>query len=207
MGAYDVTPQRITPLLTRSGRQFEQAVEKAVGKKLPFTSYAAKEGGDGNRPDNNTEVADVARRLKPGQVIVLSQPRLQVELDGWLIRGDVDLLRLERNADGVLGALIADMKSSTAVKVDHRLQVAFYHLMLDRLFKKEGIACSSISAGILFRGPADAPPDDPEYASPREAASKWFELKDTLLELVDDPDAYLQSVQDLVPTFSTGLER
>src|SRR5579885_3134769 len=121
MGAYDVTPQRITPLLTRSGRQFEQAIENAVGKKLPLVAYAAKEGGDGNRLDNNTEVADVARGLKPGQVAVLSQPRLQVELEGWLIRGDVDLLRLEREAGGALGALIADMKSTTAVKVDHRL--------------------------------------------------------------------------------------
>ncbi len=198
MGAYDVTPQRITPLLTRSGRQFEQAIENAVGKKLPLVAYAAKEGGDGNRLDNNTEVADVARGLKPGQVAVLSQPRLQVELEGWLIRGDVDLLRLEREAGGALGALIADMKSTTAVKVDHRLQVAFYHLMLDRLFKQEGIACSSIRTGILFRGPADAPSDDPELTTLREAALKWFELTDVLLELVDDPDAYLQSVRDLV---------
>jgi hypothetical protein len=190
MTAYDVTPQRITPLLTRSGRQFEQTVEQAVGKMLPFTANAAKEGGDGNRPDNNTEVADVARRLKLGQVVVLSQPRLQVELEEWLIRGDVDLLRLERDADGALCALIADMKSTTAVKVDHRLQVAFYHLMLDRLFEREGIACSSIRTDILFRGPADAPSDDPEFAKLREAARVWFELKDTLLELVDDPDAY-----------------
>jgi hypothetical protein len=207
MDAYDVTPQRITPLLTRSGREFERAVEQAVGKQLPFVAYAAKEGGDGNRPDNNAEVADVARRLKPGQVVVLSQPRLHVELEGWLIRGDVDLLRLERHAGGALHALIADMKSTTAVKVDHRLQVAFYHLMLARLFQKEGIACNSIRTGILFRGPADAPPDDPELGSLREAAREWFGLEDTLLELVDDPDAYLQSVRDLVTGADSAARR
>lgn len=111
MESYDVTMQRITPLLTRSGRQFEQEVEQAVGKKLPFIAYAAKEGGYGNRSDNNADVADVARRLKPGQVVVLSQPRLQVELEGWLIRGDVDLLHLERYADGALHALIAASNS------------------------------------------------------------------------------------------------
>jgi hypothetical protein len=61
-----------------------------------------------------------------------------VELAGWLLRGDLDLLRLERQADGTLLVLIGDMKSTVKVKVEHRLQVTFFRLMLERLFKAEG---------------------------------------------------------------------
>src|SRR5262249_34930862 len=69
---------------------------------------------------------------------------------------------------------------------------------LDRLVQEQGIPSGSIRTGILFRGPADAPDDDEELRPLRDAAREWFGLKDTLLELVDDPDAYLQSVRDLV---------
>jgi hypothetical protein len=58
-------------------------------------------------------------------VLFLFQPRLQVTIGDWRLRGDVDILRLERDNDGALHVLIADMKSSTSAKVEHRLQVAF----------------------------------------------------------------------------------
>src|SRR5262249_25627789 len=63
------------------------------------------------------------------------QARLNVELAGWLLRGDVDLVRLERQADGSLLVLIGEMKSTVEVKVEHRLLVAFYRLRLERLVK------------------------------------------------------------------------
>jgi hypothetical protein len=198
MDAYDAVPQRITPLLTLSGREFEKAIEEEVGSRFRFVHYADKEAEAGNRPENNREVADEARRLRPGEAVVLFQPRLQVELDGWLIRGDADLLRLERHADDSLAALIADMKSTTSVKVEHRLQVAFYHLMLEQLLKDAGVACQKIGTAVLFRGPADAAPEDEQWRPLREAAREWFGLEKTLLEVVDDPNAYLQAVRDLV---------
>jgi hypothetical protein len=37
-----------------------------------------------------------ARKLKPGQAVLLSQPRLEVELAGRLRRGDLDLVRRGR---------------------------------------------------------------------------------------------------------------
>ena len=140
-----------------------------------------------------------ARSLAPGDTLILFQPRLQVEIDGWLIRGDVDVLRLERRADGRLHALIVDMKSTTQVKVEHRLQVAFYHLMLDRLFKNQGIEGNEIQTGVLFRGPAEATATQMEELQPhRDAARKWLKLDEGLLEIVAEPDAYLQSAADLV---------
>jgi hypothetical protein len=49
-----------------------------------------------DRPVNNDDVIEEASELLPGQVVVLLHPRLQAKIDGWLIWGDLDVLRLER---------------------------------------------------------------------------------------------------------------
>ena len=92
MEDYGVTPQRITPLLSLSGHEFEEEVEKALGKHFRTVHYAARASQDHNRPANNRQVVTEARRLKPGKSVLLFQPRLEVELAGWLLRGDLDLV-------------------------------------------------------------------------------------------------------------------
>jgi hypothetical protein len=199
MEEYGVIPQRITPLLSLSGSEFEEGIEAALGKRFRTVHYAARASQDHNRPHNNREVVSEARKLKASQTVLLFQPRLEAELSGWLLRGDVDLLRLERSGDGTLNALIGDMKSTVEVKVEHRLQVAFYRLMLERVLKDGGISHQPIRTGILFRPPADPTPEDEEEIKPlREAARQIFGLDDALLEVVADPEAYLQSAHDLV---------
>src|SRR5262245_17856010 len=187
MEDYDVTPQRITPLLSLSGHEFEEGIEKALGKHFRTVHYAAKASQAHNRPDNNQEVVTEARKLKPGKTVLLFQPRLEVELAGWLLRGDLDLVRLECQADGTLLVLIGDMKSAVEVKVEHRLQVAFYTLMLGRLLNAEGIAHHSIQMGILFRPPADPTPEEQIELQPlKDAAKKTFDLDDAFLEIIAD---------------------
>src|SRR6516162_852627 len=88
MEDYDVAPQRITPLLSLSGHEFEVGVEKALGKHIRSAHYAARASQAHNRPDNNKEVVNEARKLKAGKALLLFQPRLEVELAGWLLRGD-----------------------------------------------------------------------------------------------------------------------
>lgn len=199
MEDYDVSPQRITPLLSLSGHEFEEGVEKALGSHFRTVHYAARASQDHNRPDNNKEVVTEAHKLKPGKSVLLFQPRLNVELAGWLLRGDLDLVRLERQADGTLSVLIGDMKSTVEVKVEHRLQVAFYRLMLERLFKVEGVAHEPVQMGILFRPPADPTPEEQIELQPlKEAAKQAFGMDHALLEVVAEPQAYVQSVHDLV---------
>src|SRR3954452_4765300 len=65
MDDYGVTPQRISPLLSLSGRSFEEGVEKAVAGRCRSVHYAEKYGQDHNRPANNAEVVAEARGLKP----------------------------------------------------------------------------------------------------------------------------------------------
>src|SRR5262245_44507419 len=199
MREYDVIPQRITPLLSLSGSTFEGGIEADLGKRFRTVQYAAKYSLDHNRPANNSEVVAEARKLAPGQSVLLFQPRLEAELHGWRLRGDVDLLRLERPADGTLQILIGDMKATTEVKVEHRLQVAFYRLMLERLLKDAGLTHLPIQTGILFRPPADPTPEEEEEVRPlRDAARQVFGLGGSLLEVVADADAYVQSAHDLV---------
>jgi hypothetical protein len=199
MAEYGVAPQRVTPLLSLSGHEFEEGTEKVLGSHFRTVHYAAKASQDHNRPANNQEVVREARTLQPGQSVLLFQPRLHVELAGWQLRGDLDLVRLQRQAEGALLVLIGDMKSTVEVKVEHRLQVAFYRLMLERLFEAEGIAHQPVQMGILFRLPPDPTPDEQAELQPlKDAAEQAFGLDDALLEVVADPQAYVQSVHDLV---------
>jgi len=199
MEDYDVIPQRITPLLSLSGHTFEEGIETDLAKRLPTVNYAVKYGKSHNRPENNNEVVQEARKLLPSQAVLLFQPRLEAELGGWRLRGDVDLLRLERTADGTLHVFIGDMKSTVEVKVEHRLQVAFYRLMLERILKDGGISHNTVQTGILYRPPADPTPEDEEEIKPlREAAKQVFGFSGALLEVIADQEAYLQSAHDLV---------
>src|SRR5437899_13096108 len=56
MEDYDVTPQRITPLLSLSGHEFEERIEKALGSHFRNVHFAARASSAHNRPDNNKEV-------------------------------------------------------------------------------------------------------------------------------------------------------
>ena len=100
MEQYDVNPQRITPLLSLSGSTFEEGIEADLGKRFRSVQFAAKYALDHNRPANNAEVVAEAKKLAPGQSVLLFQARLEAELLGWRLRGDVDIMRLERPADG-----------------------------------------------------------------------------------------------------------
>src|SRR6476646_4723519 len=55
MDEYDVIPQRITPLLSLSGSNFEGGIEADLGKRFRTVQYAAKYSLDHNRPANKAE--------------------------------------------------------------------------------------------------------------------------------------------------------
>lgn len=207
---FDVAPQEIPPLLTRAGAEFEARVTQEVSKQYPVRDFAAEAPPPGERQPNNSEVIELAGSLTPESPIVLLQPRLQAEIAGWLITGDVDLLRLERDASGTLRILIADMKSSTTAKVEHRLQVAFYRHILDQLLDNAEVARAPIELAILYRGESAAVAAMsglvPTGAGERPAgvaaqfleAERLFGTTSALLERVPDPEAYLNAVGELV---------
>src|SRR3712207_4264331 len=117
---YGVVPQSIPPLLTRSGEHFEEKVERTVAERFPTVNLSDGIDTPGSRPTDNERVVAHARELAAGETLVLFQPRLLVTLGRWDVRGDIDLLRLARDPVGSLHGLIADVKSATAAKGEHR---------------------------------------------------------------------------------------
>lgn len=207
MTAYGVAPQAIPPILTRAGQAFEARVERAAASYVGASvncRAAALAGDDAfTGPDHNDLLLARARDLPAGAALLLFQPRLRVTIGAWELRGDVDILRLERDGAGELRAMIVDMKSSTAARVEHRLQVAFYHEMLAALCADARLPVAAIATGILYRGPAaGAPAADPAEQARREAqraaAAQLFGVEDAFFERVADPDAYRDEVRALV---------
>lgn len=204
---YGVAAQAIPPILTRAGASFEDAVETRIRAHAPpggaiHCNEAAAHDPRFAVAYHNAVVVDLARTLPSGGLLFLFQPRLQVLVGQWQIRGDVDLLRLERDPDGALHVLIADMKSSTSARVEHRLQVAFYHEMLAALCADAGVLASFRTA-ILYRGPTEGTlPASPEehrlQEEQRAAALALFGVTDALLEFVPAPENYRAEVASLV---------
>jgi len=207
--AEGVSPQAIPPLLTRSGAEFERTVMESVTSSYAprnIRDFAALTRPRTDAAVDNEEVVDLARSLPRGGPLFLFQPRLLVDLDGWAVRGDVDILRLERDRDGRLHALIADMKSSTSAKVEHRLQVAFYREMLAALFASHGVPYAAIAMAVLYRGVAveaegrldrvEKERREAEHA----AAARFFGSPVGQLDLLSESDrgAYGRAVRDLV---------
>ncbi|NBO92481.1 MAG: DNA helicase [Planctomycetia bacterium] len=199
MESYGVSLQRIPPLMSLSGRTFESAVENQLSQRFRCVQFAPRYNSSHNRSANNAEIINEIRNLQPGQTVLLFQTRLEVVLSQWQLRGDVDLIKLSRSFDGHLDVLIADLKSTAEVKVEHRLQVAFYYQMIAELLQQADLTPSKLRIGILFRPPVDPCPEETAEATPRrQAAQAEFMLTDFLLEIVADPDAYLRSACDLV---------
>ena len=100
MQAYDVTPQSIPPILTLSGERFENRVEQQAAAHIGAAIHcadAALKGEDAFIGEHhNTVVLAHALDLAPGARLLLFQPRLQVPIGSWDLRGNVDLLLLQR---------------------------------------------------------------------------------------------------------------
>src|SRR5438270_13417013 len=112
---YGVWPQTIPPLLTRSGSEFEAKTEEAVAARYPTFNFAASERSDARhgsaRTPDNTELVQMATSLQPGETLCLFQVKLVAEIGAWSMRGDLDILRMERDPEGALHIKVADMKS------------------------------------------------------------------------------------------------
>ena len=191
---FDVAPQSIAPLLTRSGRDFEESAEDAMRARFPLENYADDAiTVAGRRQTDNDRLLRAACSLTPGDTRIITQPRIKATLGGWHIRGDLDILRLSRDESGRLSLLIADAKSSTSAKVEHRLQVAFYNAMLAEILAGAGIVCERIETAVLYRGPTDGTGE----AKAQELAEHLLGVTNAYMEVVADAEAYLMEVRDL----------
>ena len=208
--AYGVAEQALTPLLTNTGRDFEERVEATIGTMHP-TRRLGMDGTTNRDADNETLIRTV-RRLAAGSTMVLFQVRLRTPLGSWDLRGDADLIQLSRDTTGQLSVLVADIKSSTRPHLEHQLQVAFYSRMIDQILRADGIPVASLQLGVLYRAAeADRLALDPELAEQvavdRKVALAMFGTGFACLSLVDDVVALQDTVDDLVAAPGSVAER
>lgn len=193
-----VVPERIPPLLTLMGAIFERRVEAEVSMHYRVDNLSKIPKQDGA-----ALLINKIKELAVGSVVFLFQVGLVVEVDGWQMTGAIDILRLRRDRRGRLKVLVVDMKSSGSVKVEYRLQVAFYKKMLQHLFHNAGLDCASITTAILYRGQRDYTEvkDTAELRRlkrHRRAALKVMGVADAFLEIIRNSEVYLREVEDMV---------
>ncbi len=194
--------QAIPALLTSSGADFERQVEAALGLEPSDAAATGADGSGASLENANARLLASARNVAAGQCVMKTQVTLGAELDGWQMRGVIDLLRLSRDSEGGLHVLIADMKASQRAKVEHRLQLAFYYRMIAALFASAGEPIASLKFGVLYKGPGDRDgltPDQVELLEKhRAAAREIWGLDEWFFESCDDEATYLNSLRRLV---------
>ena len=106
MRDYGVTPQSIPAPADRSGADFEARSRAGSSartfRSTQFSSESRQKSGVARRQRRRGVGAWLA--AGPGKTSSCSSPGSQVSLGGWAVRGDVDILRLERDAAGRLSA-------------------------------------------------------------------------------------------------------
>ena len=191
--------QTIPPLLTATGGEFEAEVEGELGLAHPAPGTTKRAENSINSA--NARLIETVRALPNGAVIMLTQVEVEAVVEGWKMRGVIDLLRLSRDAEGDLHILIADMKASQRAKVEHRLQLAFYYRMIEALFGAAGVAIKTLEFGVLYRGPnelGELEADREKLEQHRTAARENWGLERHYFERCDDPATYLHSLRRLV---------
>ena len=198
MESYGVSIQRVTPIMSLSGNRFEDEIEKELKSKFRTIDYAELAKHYHGRPDDNDDLLIQAQNLGKGESLILFQSRLHVPINRWELRGDVDLLLLRRDNAGKLDILVTDLKSTFQAKVEHRLQVAFYQIMIEALFQDAKVE-AQVRTALLFRKPIELEPQDQKSVHELiQAAFDTFGIDEVLLEIVHDPEAYKQSARDLL---------
>ncbi|MCX6021887.1 MAG: PD-(D/E)XK nuclease family protein, partial [Chloroflexi bacterium] len=184
MKAMGVTAQPLTPLLADAGARFETgAVERltAAGYRVLDLS--------GSQAD---ATARAIRQARPGERLVLYQATLAGQMGEWPCHGNADLIRVLRREDGSLDLLAADIKASKQDRLEHRLQVAFYAVLLEQMAAAAGERVASMAGLVVHREHQEGPLD--------LEALPHFDLTPyrlALAHLVSDPDAVVTRAADV----------
>lgn len=205
--AYDVQPQSIPPLLTRSGRQFEEEVESAIAARHKVVRCSLEARASRNVLDDTELVRNVVTELPPNGSLVLLQPAMAADLADWSLRGVADCLLFDRADDGHLRLSIIDFKSSAESKIEHWLQLAFYRSMLEPVVTPAGVSFD-ITLGVLYRGSTvDTTDGASKDADRRRTAESVLGVSTAYLHLLDDDDPYRRAAADLVLRHGSLAER
>ena len=210
---FGVVREGIPPIMGLSGGLFETGVEEQMGRAHALRNFARDPQTDAKGtplPDNN-RVLHAATHLPAGETLLICQPSIEARLGAWNFNGKIDILRLHRNAaTNALSVHIIDTKSSARVKVEHRLQVAFYAAMIEQMLGEAGVDTDTIQTAILYRGEAAEEADEAgreRKAQEQAEAQRLVGATEAYLEVIADSDAYRAEVESLVTGAKSDAQR
>ncbi len=176
-GRYGARPRPLSPLLERAGRRFEQAVIATLAAQHRVIDL-----------DGQPAEATIAALREVGRApVILTQAALEGQIAGWAFRGNADLIEALRDRQGRLHVLIADIKSSREERLEHRVQVAAYALLLEDVSRRADLPIARIVGAVVHRN------DMREFRTLHDSELHFDlgEVRQFVLGLLDGPDAPL----------------
>lgn len=174
---YGARPRPLSPLLERAGRRFEQTVIATLAAQHRVIDL-----------DGQSCAATVAALREVGrEPVILTQAALEGQIAGWAFRGNADLIEAFRDRQDRLHVLIADIKSSREERLEHRVQVAAYALLLQDVSQRADLPIARIVGAVVHRNDVRAfrTLHDPDLQF------DLGEVRQFVLGLLDGPDAPL----------------
>lgn len=148
---YGVTEQPLTPLLSARGARHESEVtDELRSQGLVLVDLAEQ--------DVDATVAELGRGAKEARVLL--QARVAGTLGAFQASGVADLVIVEPGENGGVRVIVGDAKASRRDRPEHRLQVAFYALLVRQLAARAGVEIEEMR-GCVWRvpqGPEDEQP-------------------------------------------------
>ncbi|MGB8647852.1 MAG: AAA domain-containing protein [Anaerolineae bacterium] len=150
---WHLTIQPLTPLLKDSGAEFEREAGGALAARgEPVINLEGQ-------PASGT-LNELACVREP---VILLQPSLEGMIGQYWCHGRADVIRVQRNKQGALDLLIADIKASRHERMEHRLQVAIYARLIQEMAAKHGLTLKRITGTVLsIAEDGGAPALDPD---------------------------------------------
>lgn len=138
---YDVHKPPISPLLKQAGQRFEDEIIAALRARHPVVDLA----------EQPTEATVAALAEVGREPLILYQAALDGQIGTWYSSGRADLIEAFRDRRGQLHVLIADIKASREERLEHRVQVAAYALLLDEVCRRAGLPLKRIVGAVVHR--------------------------------------------------------
>lgn len=190
-------PELLSPALSETGDEWERDVEAALIDAGWFVTNLEGSSKAGLALQYFHLTDDGDRRI-------VLQSELHGVLDGWEICAKPDLVVIDKTDPDTPRLLIADLKSSRAVKFDHRLQVALYGMMARHLFPD-----AEITQAVLYREPVDPVElwTDEERLHQQSARDLLNLYGQALLAVADRHERYEEQVRRTVLTPGSLADR
>ncbi len=138
---FAVHTRPLSPLLKRAGQRFEDEVIATLEAQHEVVDLSA----------DDVEATVALLREVGRKPVILAQAALEGRIGTWRAAGRADLIEVVQDRNGELHALVADVKASREERLEHRVQVAAYALLLDDVCREAGLPLKRIVGAVVHR--------------------------------------------------------